>query len=366
MNSNVAAGRHDAGGPRIHRGVLDAVTAVYDALFGLIAALPQPPDPANPFSAARAVGLPPPPVSFLRHRHDSAAPRPGQPLALPPTVDDSPLGRLRDALCLTPFETALLALALLPEIDARAQVAIAYLQGDLDSWHARPTLDLALRLFAPDDPDPSWGPRVLEPEAPLRAWEMLVPPPEDAATIDYPLRLERALHWSLLGSDALDPAVVDLDLAFLEPTADAAVAFPDALPTPLDPSRGAGGVIMLYGGAEPVALAMARAAARARGQDLLLLNGGGLARLGEDGPRLLRRGLREALLRGLLPCLHAGALLLVPGAARGAAYDPLAYRRVLDACPCPVLLLEGGGDGPAATLGVAGRPIVVRLDPLSR
>ncbi len=351
MISEFAAGRR--GPTSIHPGILDAVTAVYHALFGLMAALPQPPDPANPFSTVRAAGLPPPPLSFLRH--DSSAPRLSLPFALPPTVDVSPLGRLRDALALSPFETALLALALLPELDARAQVAIAYLQGDLDSWHARPTLSLALRLFAPDDPDLLWGLRVLEPEAPLRVWDLLAPPPDTTTALQRRLRVEPALLWSLLGDDAFAREIAGL--VFLEPTADAAVAFSDALPTPLDPSRSAGGVIMLYGGAEPAARAMARAAARIRGQDLLLIDGAGLVRSGEDGPRLLRRCLREALLRGLLPCVHAGALLV-----RRAAHDPLAYRRVLDASPCSVLLLDGGGDGPAARGVARGRPIVARLD----
>jgi len=326
----------------IHPGVQAAVTAVYNALFDLLATLPQPPDPESP--AAADAESPPPPLSLLPP--DPAAPRLDPPFALPPAVDASPLGRLRDALRLTPFETALLALALLPELNTRCKAIVGYLQGN--PRHTQPTLYLALRLFASDDPDPLRGVHALRPGAPLRAWSLLDPPPADAATIEYPLRLERALHWYLLGDDAPDPELAGL--ARRAPTAEAAaVALPEVLAYLLHPARRAVGAILLYGAAAPAALAVTLSAGRARGQDLLLLDGERLARAGEDGPRLLRRGLREALLRGLLPCVRDAVPLL----RRGAPQEE-AYRGVLDACPTPVLLLGDGGEEEAYAAGGGG------------
>jgi len=140
-----AAGRRD---PAIHPGVRAAVTAVYDTLGALFLAhqalLPSPDDAVDHVLAARGVE----PLSFLRP--DSAALRPDPPFALPPEAVASPLGQLRDALRLSLFETALLALALLPELDEGSELAIGYLQGDV--LRIRPTLGLALRLFAPDYP----------------------------------------------------------------------------------------------------------------------------------------------------------------------------------------------------------------------
>jgi len=327
-----AAGRRD---PAIHPGVRAAVTAVYDTLGELFrvhqALLPSPDDAVDHFLAARGVE----PLSFLRP--DSAALRPDPPFALPPEAVASPLGQLRDALRLSLFETALLALALLPELDEGSEFAIGYFQGD--ALRIRPTLGLALRLFAPDYPLRCV--QVLGPEAPLRAWELLEPPPHEATAIRSPLRLERALLWRLLGADAPDPALADIARAL--PTAEAAaVDLPEVLAYLLHPAHRAVGPILLYGAAAPAALAMALAAAGGRGQDLLLLDGERLARAGEDGPRLLRRGLREALLRGLLPCVGAAAPLV-----RRSAPAAAAYRRVLDASPCPVLLL-GDGEGEEA------------------
>ncbi len=331
--------------PSIHPGILAAVTAVEDALLDLMATLPRSDDDdaADPFPAARDADLPLPPLSLLPL--EPAAPRLDPPFTLPPAVDASPLGRLRDALRLTPFETALLALALLPELNTRCKALIGYLQED--ARRTRPTLDLALRLCAPDDPDPSRGLHALRPTAPLRAWELLDPPPEDAATIESPLRLERALHWSLLGddTDGRDPELAGL--ARRAPTAAApAVDLPEVLAYLLHPAHHAVGPILLYGAAAPAALAVALAAARGRGQDLLLLDGARLAAAGADGPRLLRRGLREALLRGLLPCVGGAAPLVQRGAPQEEA-----YRDVLDASPCPVLLLGDGGEEDAYAAG---------------
>ncbi len=207
MISEFAAGQHDPA--PIHPGILAAVTAVEDALGALFVAhqalRPPPDDAADPsLAASGAESLP----SLLRP--DPAAARLDPPFALPPAVDASPLGRLRDALGLTLFETALLALALLPELDEDSEVAIGYLQRD--PRRTCPTLGLALRLFAPDDPVPLRGLHVLEPEAPLRAWEVLDPPPDEATIVRHPLRLERALRWRLLGADAPDPAIAGLML----------------------------------------------------------------------------------------------------------------------------------------------------------
>ncbi len=355
MTSEFTAGRR--GPTAIHPGVQAAVTAVYDALLDLMATLPQPPDPASP---ARRGAEFPQPLSLLPL--DPAAPRLDPPFALPPAVDASPLGRLRDALSLTPFETALLALALLPELNTRCKATIGYLQGN--PRDTCPTPYLALRLFAPDDPDPARGLHALRPTVPLRVWELLTPPPEDAATIEYPLRLERALHWYLLGddTDGRDPEVAGL--ARRAPTAaPPAVDLPEVLGYLLHPAHHAVGPILLYGAAAPAALAVALAAARGRGQDLLLLDGERLAREGKDGPRLLRRGVREALLRGLLPCVRAAAPVL----RRGAPQEE-AYREVLDACPCPVLLLGDGeedayaaGDGSLCAVAIPAPDAPTRL-----
>jgi len=337
MTSEFTAGRR--GPTAIHPGVLAAATAVYDALLDLAPVLDQleEGDEAALSSAARDPDLPPPLLSFLLS--DLAAARLDPPFALPPAVDASPLGHLRDALRLTPFETALLALALLPELDARCKATIGYVQRD--TRRPCPLLYLALCLFAPDDPAPLRSMHALRPGAPLRVWELLDPPPDGVATIEYPLRLERALHWYLLGDDAPDPELAGL--ARRAPTAEAAaVDQPEVLGYLLHPAHHAVGPILLYGASAPAALAVALAAARERGQDLLLLDGERLARAGGDGPRLLRRGVREALLRGLLPCVRAAAPLV----RRGAPQEE-AYRRVLDACPCPVLLL-GDGEGEEA------------------
>jgi len=271
-----------------------------------------------------------------------AAARLDPPFVLPPAVDASPLGRLRDALGLTSFETALLALALVPELHEDSEDAIGTLQGD--PRRTCPTLGLALRLFAPDDPDPLRRLRALEPEEVLRTWEVLDPPPDEATIVRHPLRLQWALRWSLLGTAAPDPQIAALTRR--APTAKAAdVDLPVLLTYLLHPARRIIGPILLYGASAPAALTVALAAARGRGQDLLLLDGERLAAAGAEGPRLLRRGVREALLRGLLPCVRAAAPLVRRHAPAAAA-----YRDVLDTSPCPVLLLgdEDGAEADAA------------------
>jgi hypothetical protein len=78
------------------------------------------------------------------------------PLALP---------RLRRLFALTPFENALVVLALAPEIDLAYERLFAYLQDDLS--RKSPTVDLALRLLCNTDVERLAARPAFSPHAPL-------------------------------------------------------------------------------------------------------------------------------------------------------------------------------------------------------
>ncbi len=330
-------------------GMFAATTAVSDALYARALQVQA--------LDASAGGLPIPPQSRRLALVDDEGPA-GElrSFALPPAVNGSMLGRLRYYLRLDPFATALVALCLLAEIDTSCRALIAYIQGDIQ--RARPTLGLAIALFAPDperrDVDLLPYMQALAPAAPLRRWEVVTLPHEgDEGVIDEPLRLDRAVTWFLLG-DYSDVSPPLSRVARLGPWEEVVgVPLPPTLEASLAPPTGRRRAhVLLHGADRASGLAIARAAAQTLDRDLLLIDGDAVAGL-DNGPAMLRRCLREAVLKGWLPCVTSPSRLVSHSAPRAPE-----YRSVLDDCPWPTLLLaEEGKGGAAAWSGVV--PVAV-------
>jgi len=232
------------------------------------------------------------------------------PFALPPELAASPLGRVRDGLGLSLFETAVILLCLLPELDPRYASLFGFLHDDLT--RKLPSVELALALFAPRGPDGLEYLRAFTPGAALRAWQ-LAHMPQDDTLIRQPLALDRALVWYLLGD-----AGPDASLGRAARVVPGSRELGEALPTTLaalDAAAGGPPLALLYGEDEHTCLGEAIAAAAALNRPLLLVDGTLLAEQ-ETGVETLRRCLREAVLHGLLPCVTGAARLLRPASAR--------------------------------------------------
>src|SRR5579875_281465 len=133
----------------IHPGVLAAAAVVGDLLHALVrrrlADGAPPPDPfrgmhVDASDAERLISRP-----LLTSDAVAAAPL----FTLPTAGASSPLGVAARGFGLTPFETLVVVLALLPEIDARYGTLFGFLHDDVT--RKSPSVELALALCAPDD-----------------------------------------------------------------------------------------------------------------------------------------------------------------------------------------------------------------------
>ncbi len=321
---------------RIHPGVLAGTRSVAEALHALVrtrlaggAAAPNPFQGVyvDPTDVERLLARPMVGVGDGDRRGQGGQDEQA-PFALPPELAASPLGRVRDGLGLSLFETAVILLCLLPELDPRYASLFGFLHDDLT--RKLPSVELALALFAPRGPDGLEYLRAFTPGAALRAWQ-LAHMPQDDTLIRQPLALDRALVWYLLGD-----AGPDASLGRAARVVPGSRELGEALPTTLaalDAAAGGPPLALLYGEDEHTCLGEAIAAAAALNRPLLLVDGTLLAEQ-ETGVETLRRCLREAVLHGLLPCVTGAARLLRPASARAGEYSAC-----LAVCPAPLILI---------------------------
>ncbi len=328
----------------VHPGILAAVAAVGERLHALVRQRLDDSGPAaDPFrgmhieagDAERLIARPP--------LAPTSAPA-GPSFVLPTAALESPLGAAVRGLELDPFEALVVVLCLLPEIDARYGTLIGFLHDDVTRKH--PSVELALALYGPDPPSLA-GLHVFMPEAPLRTWD-LVRLSGDDALIRQTLALDRAFLWYLLGARALDASVEGI--ARVSREEHGAETAPPGLMGLL---RGAasGTALLLYGEDTNACVGAAAEAGRAFGRPLLLIDGAKIAALdAEQGAATLRRCLREAVLRDLLPCVTGAATLL-----REHTPSAQGCRGAIAASPIPALLVS---ESAASELAYSGSGIV--------
>ncbi len=333
----VQTAEREGRGAHIHPGTLAAAAAVRDRLGALVEERLQAGAEPDPF---RGLHLDPADAARLLARA-SAASDPSTaaevPYLAPRGVAGSPLDRASAALHLHPFETAVLALCLLPEIDAACGSLIGFLHDDVT--RKQPSVELALALFAPPGAAGLDDLRFFAPTAALRRWQMIDVPREEALA-RQPLRLDSAVLWFLLGEEALDPDVADVAYLRAHTSREGRAGAPS-----LEALLGtAGAPLLLYGDDEPACVDAVEGA----GRPVLLIDGARLA-AHEAGPDLLRRCLRAALFRDLLPCVRGAAALLQQDSARAER-----VRQCVLECPPPLVLTCRSNDGeiPYAGSGV--------------
>jgi len=328
----------------VHPGILAAVAAVGERLHALVRRRLDDGGPAaDPFrgmhieasDAQRLIARPP-----LAPANEPAGPS----FVLPSAALASPLGAAVRGLELAPFEALVVVLCLLPELDARYGTLIGFLHDDVTRKH--PSVELALALYGPDPPSLA-GLHVFLPEAPLRAWD-LVRLSGDDALIRQTLALDRAFLWYLLGARALDAGVEGI--ARVSREEHGAETAPPGLMGLLG-GAASGTALLLYGEDTNACVGAAAEAGRAFGRPLLLIDGAKIAALdAEQGAATLRRCLREAVLRDLLPCVTGAATLL-----REHTPSAQGCRGAIAASPIPALLVS---ESAASELAYAGSGIV--------
>jgi Winged helix domain, variant/ATPase family associated with various cellular activities (AAA) len=120
--------------------------------------------------------------------------------------DGAGLAVLRARFGLSPFDAALVLIALAPDVDLRYERVYGYLQDDVT--RRRPTVDLALNLLCADAREKFARRRHVAPDAPLLRSRMLRlvgdPNHVDPPLLAHYLKLEDAVVRRLLGHDALD------------------------------------------------------------------------------------------------------------------------------------------------------------------
>jgi hypothetical protein len=270
------------------------------------------------------------------------------PLTLPRRVESSPLGVAQRGLSLSDFEVAVLVLCLLPEIDGSYGPLIGFLHDDVT--RKQPTVELALSLFAPDGPERLDSLHAFAAGSNLRAWQ-LIQMPQEEALIRQPLHLDRAFLWFLLGEPGLDTGLTDV--AHVRASGQTAQAVVSPALEAMLTGEGAVPPVLMYGEDEQACLAMASAAARVARRPLLVIDGGRLAET-EMPASTLQRCLREAVLKGFLPCVSGASAVLQHASSKAAA-----CRQVLLDCPLPVVLTteSSAGEVPFGGRGVV--PLVV-------
>ncbi|GAA2224032.1 ATP-binding protein [Streptomyces amakusaensis] len=245
------------------------------------------------------------------------APGPADP---PPEAEPSRLTDLVREFELTPLDTEILLIALVPDLDDRFEAFYGYLNDDVT--RRRPSIGLALGLCGLSPADREARAR-LSAQAPLRAGRLLLVEDPERPFLSRALRVPDRVAAHLLGDDTPDPRPADL-LA------------------PWHPAPGAGDPAPLAGAlAEGVALAYLREdqggagtalAASALGLAGRRVLGLDLARLAEDPApaEAVRALVREARLTGAgLVCAPIDAV----------AREHPRLLRLLTATPVPVILV---------------------------
>jgi hypothetical protein len=250
------------------------------------------------------------------------------------------LARVARTLSLSPFELAVVVVAVAPEVDLRYERIYAFLQDDVT--RRRPSLDLALNLLCVTPEEKVERRSHFCAEAPLLGSGLLDlvgdPARPDAPLPSLELALAGPVSGFLLGAPGPDPRIAPLLLS--EPSADELPALPAPerrrLRRVMAAAEASGRPLRLYfrgpegSGRHPAA----RELARAHGTRLISLD---LARTGAEEAaldRLLRRALLEARLRGWV--VYAGGV----DAAVQRWGEPAAGRILgaLAAHPGPVIL----------------------------
>jgi hypothetical protein len=122
-----------------------------------------------------------------------------------PQVDFPELERLEGAFGLTSFDSAVLLIAVAPELDLRYERLYGYLQDDVTL--RRPTVDLALTLLCPDPSSRLAGWHRLSEAAPLRRHGLihLTPMRDRTARLSLSLEPDAQVVRLLVGDIGLDP-----------------------------------------------------------------------------------------------------------------------------------------------------------------
>lgn len=236
------------------------------------------------------------------------------------TEKDSRLAALAREFGLTPLDTEILLIALVPDLDDRFEAFYGYLNDDVS--RRRPSIGLALGLCGVALSDPAARAR-LAAGAPLRAGGLLLAEDLHRPFLSRALRVPDRVAAHLLGDDTPDPRLADL----LAPW--------QAVPGVGDPAPLAGvladGVVLAYlsedqGGA---GTALAASALRMAGRRVLGLD---LARLAEDPSpaEAVSTLVREARLTGAgLVCAPLDAV----------SRERPGLLRLLTATPVPTVLV---------------------------
>jgi hypothetical protein len=116
----------------------------------------------------------------------------------------TPLQRIADAYQLADFDISVALLALAPELDRRYERLYAYLQDDIAA--RRPTVDLALQLFAADAVERLALRQRFAPQAPLIAGRVIYldGAAPSATVLSQSIRLDEQLTNALLGHEIRD------------------------------------------------------------------------------------------------------------------------------------------------------------------
>jgi hypothetical protein len=259
---------------------------------------------------------------------------------LPPEAADSPLGVAKRMLGLNEFETVLLALCALPEIDGRYAGLFGFLQDDIT--RKEPSIELALSLFAQPGAAGLEMLACFGAGAPLNIWH-LIRPLRDDALITQSLGLERSFLWFLLGKRALDVRLTSFARVLSGQVAGRLPVASDLVPVLVD-RLSAGRPILLHGEDEQACLGVAAAASAQMDRTILLVDGPALLE-GGDVELNLQHALRESLLKGMYPCITGAGSLLNHATLAGA------FRERLLCCPLPPILMSQDATGETAYAG---------------
>ncbi len=265
---------------------------------------------------------------------------------LPAEAESSPLGVAQRLLGLSPFETAVTALCLLPEVDARYGQLFGFLHDDIT--RKDPSIELALALFAPAGSEQLAYLTCFAAAGRLHHWQLLKAPGDDPL-VKQQIILERGFLWYLLGETTMHPGIAGL--ARVMP-ADQHLPISSQVLAMVGESLNDRTPPFLHGEDEQNCLAMAAAAAGRVGRPLLVIDGARLIER-EEIETLLQRCLREAVLKGFTPCVTGSAELL-----RHAAHGESCRQRLLR-CPITPILVSREDQGGVAYGGTGVLPIAV-------
>ena len=136
---------------------------------------------------------------------------------LHPAAAFAPLERLEGTFGLTPFDSAVMLVAVAPELDLRYERLYGYLQDDVTL--RRPTVDLALTLLCPDPAARLRGRHRLSEDAPLRRYGLLQlrPTRDRSAMLAYVLEPDPQVARLLTGDIGLDPRLITWAVLSREP-----------------------------------------------------------------------------------------------------------------------------------------------------